>query len=90
MQLSTAELIGQVISRIETTYPDQAETVRETASHISEAITSLSPFEPENDAKMLLNSFLRQRQASKLACMAAWALYKDYFGLQGVRSVRNG
>ena len=86
MQLSTAELIGQVIDKIERTYHGKADSVTATDSHISDAISSLAPFEPEQDAKIMLNSFLRRRRANRLACMAAWALYKDYFGLQRLRA----
>ncbi len=90
MQSSNNELIERVITCIEDTFPEQVDCVSMTDQFISDALTSLLPFNPNPKAKLEINSFLRKRRADRLACMSAWALYKDFFCMDDLPLAANG
>lgn len=74
----TSYLARRVISQINDSYADSAPDLSETSKSLDEALTSLRPFEPPEADIRDINSYLKKRQASDLACKAAWALYKDF------------
>ncbi len=84
------ELVGRVITSIENAFSEQEDCITATDQYISDALTSLLPFSPCPKAKLQINSFLRQRRADRLACMSAWALYKDFFSMDDLPIAANG
>ncbi len=90
MKIFNAELIRDIIERIEHTYPEKSGSKGDTDRFIKDAVSSLGGFKPCQESETLINGFLRHMQASEIACLAAWALYKDYSGMQGLRAVKNG
>ena len=72
------DLVRYVATRIGQAYPNRADSVTDTNVFIHEALASLAPFRPQHSDMMRLNMYLRNRRADAIACMAAWALYKDH------------
>lgn len=70
-------LARRVIIQIIESYPEVSENTAITTNSLTEAIQSLKPFEPEPSDIVTINAYLAQRQATDIACKAAWALYKD-------------
>ncbi len=71
-------LVRRVLSNVLTSHPVPSCGLDTTEKSIAEAVSSLAPFEPPEGDLIAINSVLRRRQASDIACKAAWALYKDY------------
>ena len=71
-------LVKYVVTRIAQIYPEKSGSIEETNHYIHQAMALLAPFRPEKSDMMRMNMYLRNRQAGEIACMAAWALYKDH------------
>ncbi len=72
-------LARKVLAHIVQAYPEEKSgDASFTQSCLLDAIASLKPFEPEDKDKYTINRFLIHREASEVACRAAWALYKDF------------
>lgn len=76
--MRTTQIILEVTERIKATYPERSESPELTEKFIAEAYDSLDSFVPDAWVMDMLNEFLRKRQACRLACISAWALFKDY------------
>ena len=90
MQLKDIQLIRYVATRIAQAYPGKSGSIEETNQYIHQALASIAPFRPNQNDMMRLNMYLRNRHASEVACMAAWALYKDYISLPDKPRIVNG
>jgi len=71
-------LVRKVLRNILTTYPEPSPDKLLTRKSIEEALSSLAPFKPPKADIDAINQVLLNREASEVACKAAWALYKDY------------
>ena len=89
MNQKTTNLVRYVASRIEQAYPGQSDSIDQTNTYIHEALASIAPFRPEKTDLLRLNLYLRNRRACAIACLAAWALYKDFIGIDAAAAFVN-
>ena len=83
-------LVKYVVTRIGQIYPEKSASIDDTNRFIHQAMASLAPFRPDKNDMMRLNMYLRNRRASDIACLAAWALYKDHALLPVTSETVNG
>lgn len=76
--MKKSDLSLDVLKRVAPVYNGKAKSLEQTEEFIDQALKSLLPFTPNIRDKNKINGFLRYRQADKVACMGAWALYRDY------------
>lgn len=76
-QKQPSYLARRVLSQIMQSYTDKSPSIEATNLSLVEAIDSLKPFTPLSNDIVTINSYLKRKQASDIACKAAWALYKD-------------